>query len=72
MAIPTLSYQNILDALKYIDDNGVPFRNQCIRYELVYNDKKYPPVYVIAVANYLATGQDISTNAFNSIDATLC
>ena len=69
MAIPTLSYQNILDALKYIDDNGVPFRNQSIRYELVYNDKKYPPVYVIAVANYLATGQDISTNAFNSIDA---
>lgn len=69
MAIPTLTYQNILDALKYIDEHEVPFHNQSYKYELVHDEKKYPPKYVIAVANHLATGQDISTDGFNAIEA---
>lgn len=70
MAIPKVSEQSIIDALKYIDEHGVPFHNQSTKYELVTEDgKKYPPKYVIAVAAHLANGEDISTDAFNAVEA---
>ncbi len=69
MAIPKLSEQNILDAFKYIDEQGVPFRHQSTVYELVHDGKKYPPKYVIAVAANLATGKEIKTDSFNAIEA---
>lgn len=40
MAIPKIKKQDILDALKYIDENGVPFHNQSTKYELVTEDGK--------------------------------
>ena len=55
MAIPKIKEQDIIDALKYIDENGVPSQNQSTKYELVTEEgKKYPPKYVIAVAAHLA------------------
>lgn len=70
MAIPKISEQNIADALKYIDEKGAPFHNQSTKYELVTEDgKKYPPKYVIAVAAYIATGEEISTEGFNAVEA---
>ena len=70
MAIPQITEQNILDALKFIDQNGVPYHNQSMKYELVTEDgKKYPPKYVIAVAAHLANGAEISTDGFNAVEA---
>ena len=70
MAIPKISEQNILDALKYIDEQGVPAKNKSTVYELVSNDgKKYPPKYVIAVAAQIATGREIRTDDFNAVEA---
>ena len=70
MAIPKLKKQNIIDALKFIDENGVPEHNTSVKYVLVSeNGKKYPPKYVMAVADHLANGTDISTEAFTSADA---
>lgn len=70
MAIPKIKKQDIIDALKYIDENGVPFHNQSTRYELVTEDgKKYPPKYVVAVAEHIANGTDISTEGFNAVEA---
>lgn len=70
MAIPKIKKQNILDALKYIDNNGVPAQNQSTKYELVTEEgKKYPPKYVIAVADHIANGAEISTEAFNAVEA---
>ena len=70
MAIPKLKKQNIIDALKFIDENGVPEHNTSVKYVLVSEDgKKYPPKYVMAVADHLANGTDISTEAFTSADA---
>lgn len=34
MAIPKIKEQDIIAALKYIDENGVPFHNQSTKYEL--------------------------------------
>lgn len=70
MAIPKIKEQDIIDALKYIDENGVPFHNQSTKYELVSGDgKKYPPKYVVAVAAHIATGAEITTEGFNAVEA---
>ena len=70
MTIPKISKQDIADALKYIDEKGVPFHNQSTKYELVTEDgKKYPPKYVIAVAAHIATGEEVSTEGFNAVEA---
>lgn len=71
MAIPNnISKEDILKAIQYIDQNGVPEKNKSTKYELVdESDKKYPPKYIIAVANYLANHEDISTEGFNAVEA---
>lgn len=70
MAIPKIKEQDIKEALKYIDENRVPFQNQSTEYELVTEDgKRYPPKYVIAVADHIANGKDISTEGFNAVEA---
>jgi GGDEF domain-containing protein len=70
MAIPKIKKQDIIAALKYVDENGVPFHNQSTKYELVTEDgKRYPPKYVVAVADHIANGTDISTEGFNAVEA---
>ena len=70
MAIPKFEKEYINEALKYIDENGVPFHNQSTKYELVNDDgKRYPPKYVVAVAEHLANNTDISTDGFNAVEA---
>jgi len=70
MAIPELSKQNILEALKWIDGNGVPDHKQSKEYDLITEDgKKYPPKYVIEIAAKIAVGADLSVNDFTSGEA---
>ena len=70
MAIPKFKKEHVIEALKYIDENGVPFHNQSTKYELVADDgKRYPPKYVVAVADHLANGTDITTDGFNAVEA---
>lgn len=69
MAIPKLKRQDILNAMKFIDENGVPEQNVSTKYVLISEDgNKYPPKYVVAVAGQ-ASGVDISTEDFNSTEA---
>ena len=60
MAVPKVDGQFIAEAIKYIDENGVPWHNTSTKYELVWeNGNTYPPKYVIAVANHLQNGAEI-------------
>lgn len=53
MAIPKIKKEHIIEALRHIDENGVPFHNQSTKYELITDDgKRYPPKYVVAVADH--------------------
>lgn len=73
MAVPKLNKQDIMDALKFIDEKGVPQHNVSTKYVLVSEDgKNYPPKYVVAVADHLTNGTDISTASFGSEDARNC
>ena len=70
MAFPNITYQHIIDALRYIDENGIPSHNQSMKYDLITDDgKKYPTKYVVAVADHLANGTEISTEGFQGTDA---
>ena len=70
MAIQNISKQDIIDAIKYIDENGIPEKNRSSKYELIMeNGDKYPPKYVIAVAEHIAHGTEIDTNTYNVIEA---
>lgn len=71
MAIPSnLSRQAIIDAIQYIKQNGVPDKHKSTKYELVTESgEKYPPKYVIAVANHLANKTDIVTDSYNAVEA---
>lgn len=70
MAIPKFKKEYIIEALKFIDENGVPEHNVSTKYVLVSEDgKKYPPKYVVAAADHLANGSDISTDGFNAVEA---
>ena len=37
MAIPKLKKQDIIDALNYIDEHGIPSQNESAKYKLVTN-----------------------------------
>lgn len=56
--ITDIKGQDIIDALKYIDENGgVPSYHQSVKYDLVTEDgSKYPLKYVVAVADRIADG----------------
>jgi hypothetical protein len=69
MAIPKLTEESINEALKYIDEHGVPWHNESTVYVLVADGKKYPPKYVIAVANHIANGEEITTQGYNAVEA---
>lgn len=70
MAIPKVSKQSITNAMKYIDENGVPFHHQSTKYELVdENNNRYPPKYVVAVARHLENGAEISTGDYSAVEA---
>jgi len=71
MVIPkNITKQDILDAIQYIEKNGIPHHNQSTKYDLIDDSgKKYPPKYIIAVANHLANNTAISVEGYNAVEA---
>ena len=68
MTIPKFTKRNINNALKYIDKNKVPENFQRENNYLLKDGKKYPPKYVVAVADYLVNKHEIKTEGFNDIE----
>ncbi len=70
MAVPKVDGQFIAEAIKYIDENGVPWHNTSTKYELVWsNGNTYPPKYVLAVANHLQNSCEIDVSSYNAVEA---
>lgn len=68
--LPDVKKADVLQALKYIDSNGVPPGRQSRTYELVAPDgKTYPPKYVIAVADSLVHGGPVTVGMYNAVSA---
>jgi len=70
MAVPKVTKEKIYEAIRYIDEHGVPAHNMSTKYELIVDGgKKYPPKYVLAVAEHLTSGNAITTDGFNAVEA---
>lgn len=70
MAISNIKKESILKALEHIDKNGCPDKMRNNQYELIDNNsnKKYSPLYVIALANQIQNNVKISTDSYNIDD----
>lgn len=55
---------DVLKALSYIDENGVPTRRKSTKYYLYYEDELYPPKYVLSIATKIATGKELAPSEF--------
>lgn len=66
MKIPeTITAASILSAIKYIDENGVPKNRKSTKYCVVYQNKMYPPKYVISLAYKELVGEELDSDLFS-------
>ncbi len=65
-----ISKNHILAAISEIDINGVRAGRQSSTYDLFYNQKKYPPKYVISLAAKYATGVELLPEDFTGGEDT--
>lgn len=62
--------EHIISAIQEIDNSGISnSRRNATEYALFYNDKEYPPKYIISIANKYANNEELSSNDFNSIQS---
>jgi hypothetical protein len=60
-----INYEAIIDAMKRIDNEGVPKRRKSKKYILEFNGKQYPPKYTIARANQIVNNEFLESNVFS-------
>ena len=65
MINPNIQRTDILKALDFIDIKGVPKQRKSTKYNLIYNEKSYPPKYVISIANKFVTGEELNNEQFS-------
>jgi predicted restriction endonuclease len=53
-----ITKQNILQAIHYIDQYGVPKMRVSKDWDLIYQDVAYPPKYVISIANEFSSNKE--------------
>lgn len=64
-----LQHKHFISAATEIDKNGVPTRRESYRYDLFLNEKKFPPKYIISIANKYLNGVEWSSKKFNAVEA---
>ncbi|WP_274482687.1 HNH endonuclease [Paenibacillus polymyxa] len=71
MPIPkNIHREHIVKAIRYIDEHGVPSKNESTKYNLHFNNKMYPPKYVVSKANIYANGRELDVSGFSGGDET--
>ena len=59
-----IAKEHIITAIEHVDKHGVDPSSLPRYYELIYNDKSYPPKYIIALANKFANGKLLNSDEF--------
>ena len=55
---------NLIQAIKKIDREGIPNRAHSSTYDVIYNGKRYPPKLVVSYANIYANGHELNRSDF--------
>ncbi|MED3819023.1 HNH endonuclease [Priestia aryabhattai] len=71
MSIPkNINREHVIEAIEKIKREGIPWRRQSIKYNLIYEKEYYPPKYVLSIANLFANGEEYSSYDFSGGDET--
>lgn len=66
MTVPkNITIEHVIKAIEYIDINGVPNERLSTKYVLEYNNKRYPPKYVLSIANLFVNGIELGASDFS-------
>jgi len=57
--------EHIIKATREIDLNGIPPRRNSKKYFLIFEGKRYPPKYVLSLANRFANGEGLDSSEFS-------
>jgi len=52
--------EHFIDTINEIKNSGVPQRRQSYKYDLIFEEAKYPPKYVISLAYKHLTGEELA------------
>ena len=59
--------EDLIASIKKIDENPqLKTKRASSTYDLIYNEKKYPPILLLSVANQLNNGKELLLNDFNN------
>lgn len=60
-----ITRQHILDAIGWIDRDGIPAGRESRKFDLEYKGKNYPPKYLVALAHRIVTGgEELPSSGF--------
>ena len=60
-----ITRQHILQAIAHVDRYGVEPGRESTRYDLVHEERIYPPKYVVSLANRYANGEMLPAPSFD-------
>lgn len=64
--IPTnITREHVIRALEEIDACTIPQGRKSTKFVLVYNGRRYPPKYVISLANKFVNGEELNPSEFS-------
>ena len=66
-----IKLNDIKEAIKEIDIDGVPHNRQSVHYDLLFNGNAYPPKYIISIACKYAFGEELISTFFHAMEAKL-
>lgn len=65
MPLPSnISKEHVLQAIDKIDKEGLPSKGKSQYYDLVYNNRRYPPKMVVSFSNIYANGKPLERSSF--------
>jgi len=63
--IPTnITREHVINALEEIDASTIPASRESTKFALVFEGRRYPPKYVISLANKFVKGEELKPSAF--------
>jgi hypothetical protein len=67
-AIPeNIGHEHITQAINEIDSNGIPKIRKSKTHFVIHNGKKYPPKYIISLANKFINGKELKSESFHTL-----
>lgn len=53
-----LTQEDILQAIKEVDANGIPLDRHSTKWSVLHDGKHYPPKYLVSIANKFRNGEE--------------